>query len=239
MSEPSESPASKQIPWPRITAEGAVIVGSILLALAADAWWADRSERRTLVTALGNVTTEISVGRDEIAFAVDDNRSRIALYEKLLTLAPAELLALPADSLSLMGWSFWPPRTFDPGGSALETLLAGGGLNIIRDQELRSALIAWARFPDEIDEDYAIATQATLAFQDHMARHGVVVALLGEEREQLPPGATTVAEALASLRRDTEAMGAIAQLIVAYQDFTDQLADGLPLADRLIEVLSR
>lgn len=35
-----------QIPWLPIAAEGAVVVASILLALAIDTWWAERQERR-------------------------------------------------------------------------------------------------------------------------------------------------------------------------------------------------
>jgi len=34
---------TRQIPWLRVFVEGVVIVGSILLALAADAWWVERT----------------------------------------------------------------------------------------------------------------------------------------------------------------------------------------------------
>jgi len=34
----------RKIPWPRVLVEGAVIVGSILLAFGIEAWWDDRGE---------------------------------------------------------------------------------------------------------------------------------------------------------------------------------------------------
>ena len=37
---------TKQIPWPRVFVEGAVIVGSILLAFGIDSWWQDVQDQR-------------------------------------------------------------------------------------------------------------------------------------------------------------------------------------------------
>ena len=39
-----------KIPWPRVLAEGAVIVVSILLALGAEAWWSARQDRTAEAT---------------------------------------------------------------------------------------------------------------------------------------------------------------------------------------------
>jgi hypothetical protein len=38
--------SARNVPWFRIAAEGAVVVASILLAFAIDAWWDERLERR-------------------------------------------------------------------------------------------------------------------------------------------------------------------------------------------------
>ena len=43
---------SKQIPWLRVIVEGVVIVGSVLLALAADAWWDGREDQSFATEAL-------------------------------------------------------------------------------------------------------------------------------------------------------------------------------------------
>jgi len=116
--------------------EGAAIVGSILLAFGIDAWWTERSDRIRLAAAVENVVAEVSAGRSEIEAAVQRNRSRIAGLRRFLSLGPDEFVTLPHDSLLGIGTSFNPPGPFDPGGSALESLLVGGNLDILGDNEL-------------------------------------------------------------------------------------------------------
>ena len=50
---------SKDMTWMRVLAEGAVIVGSILLAFALDAWWDDRNRWNELEDQLGVVAREM------------------------------------------------------------------------------------------------------------------------------------------------------------------------------------
>ena len=115
----------------------------------------------------------------------------------------------------------------------------GGNLNAIGDEKLRTAIVAWARFPDEIDDDYRIAADVTLAFRQRLARHGLFPALLSDEQPQPIPGTPTVAVATASIRLDPEAVGMLAEVIIMYLDFTDQLAVGLDLADQFLSAVSR
>ena len=53
--------------WSRITAEGAVIVVSILLAFAIDAWWDGRREARNEQIALIDLRNELSENRSAIS----------------------------------------------------------------------------------------------------------------------------------------------------------------------------
>jgi hypothetical protein len=47
------------IPWKRLTAEGAAIVVSILLAFWIDAWWDDRAERTLVRESLEAIEVEL------------------------------------------------------------------------------------------------------------------------------------------------------------------------------------
>ena len=64
MTDLSESTGG--IPWSRYLVEGGVIVGSILLAFAIDAWWEDRSEqaleREFLVNTLDSIRGALNEG---------------------------------------------------------------------------------------------------------------------------------------------------------------------------------
>lgn len=57
---------SKDIPWLRVFLEGAVIVGSILLAFALDAWWDERSRRGELRSQLDAVVAEMESTREAL-----------------------------------------------------------------------------------------------------------------------------------------------------------------------------
>lgn len=229
---------ARQIPWLRIVAEGIAIVASILPAFGIQAWWEGRVERNTLAAALDNLTQEVTVGRSELTAAVADNRLRIDLYTRFLNLTPDELASLPADSLESIGWAFFPPRTFDPGGGALQTLLVGRNLNAIRSERLPTALLAWARFPDEVDDDYRIATDVTQTFRERAAAFAFYPALLSAEQAQPMPAVPSSATALSALRRDPTAAGLVGELIVAHDDYTSQLAEGLTLADELLAAVA-
>ena len=51
-----------RIPWGRLSAEGAVILTSILLALAVQAWWEGRQERRQEAQHLAALRQELGEG---------------------------------------------------------------------------------------------------------------------------------------------------------------------------------
>ena len=88
-------------PWQRVLIEGALIVGSILLAFGIQAGWDERNERRAVQTAVDDVILEVEVGRREISQAIETNLSRVALFEEFLALTVSQLEALPEDSLEI------------------------------------------------------------------------------------------------------------------------------------------
>jgi hypothetical protein len=76
--------ATRTIPWARVLVEGVVIVASILLALAADAWWdarQDRAEERRILAAL---SVEFAANRERFD-------TLVAVHEGVRTAAVAIL----------------------------------------------------------------------------------------------------------------------------------------------------
>ena len=214
--------------------EAVAIVGSILLAFAIDAWWDDRSDNIRLAGAIQNIADEVRDSREEIANAVGRNTLRMDGIRRFLSLQPDDLLILPDDSILSFGDVFYTPSPFDSSGSALQGLLAGGNLEIIADDELRSALIAWAQFPNEIERDYAEALQLSMSLFERMLRHGVYSAYRNETGDFEIPDAVPLRDALVSLRRDEAAVEALAQYLFYFEDFSRQLADGIEYADRVL-----
>ena len=68
MSDPSDSPApQRQSQWPRFLMEGVVIVASILLAFAIEAWWDLHGESLAAESRLEAVRTELGEARNRYA----------------------------------------------------------------------------------------------------------------------------------------------------------------------------
>jgi hypothetical protein len=230
---------TQNIPWKRISVEAAAIVASILLAFAIDAWWEERSDRIRLAGAIDNIVAEVRDAREEIENAVERNTFRIDRIRHFLSLQADELLTLPEDSLLSFRGVTDTPSPFDTSGYALQGLLASGSLEIIADEELRNALIAWAQFPNEIERDWAQSVQLAMALFDRMVKHSVYSALGNATGDLEIPDAVQLRDALLSLRRDREAVEALAQLLYYFEDFNDQLTDGIEYADRVLRVSQR
>ncbi len=95
--------ASRNIPWVRILAEGAVIVVSILLAFGVDAWWDGQRDHmdqvRLLQAVQGDLATYEGVLESDvvgITRLVDANR---ALVLSLSSVPDGELVTVPAATI--------------------------------------------------------------------------------------------------------------------------------------------
>ena len=226
---------ARRIPWSRVL-EGVVIVGSILLAFAIQAWWDDQNEQDAVETGLSVVVLEVEEELVELEDAIETNLSRVSLFEEFLSLTSAELRALSEDSLDIISASFLPPRTIDGGGSALSSLLAGGSLSLIPDPKVRYALVEWGRVSDEIDEDRTITASVALRLQELAAARGLFFANSSYLRGEAYPGALSMSAAMSALRDDEEFVGVLAQLAREYVFFVDELRHLLPRFDHILAV---
>lgn len=134
----------RNIPWPRVLAESAIIVASILLALWVDAWWGDRQRGVEEELILVSLHQELQ----HVQRSFDDNRIYVeALRESTLRLANAsinaevELTDDAVDKLILdVLWNVEPSFTNAP---VLESLVEGGDIDLISNGELRRYLGAF------------------------------------------------------------------------------------------------
>ena len=138
---------ARQIPWPRILAEGAVIIVSILLALAGDAWWDERRERAEEHEALVALAQDFDVAADRLGgvlATVDSIRVAAAV---MLEWTGPRADARNGDSLAVLLPIVSRLPTFQPPLGSLEALLGSGDLRLIRNDSLRAAL---ASFPSRL-----------------------------------------------------------------------------------------
>jgi len=129
----------REIPWPRILAEGVAIVVSILLAFSIEAWWQERHERiveqEYLVAVLSDIDAVIAEVDRSIAGNVrynESGRQRLAAMRDGAQLSDS----LAESTLSEMRSSYRVRANLD----SYTDLLSSGGVTILRDPTVRTAL---------------------------------------------------------------------------------------------------
>ena len=106
--------------------EGAVIVTSILLAFAIDAWWDRRQADGLEQELLATLETGFEENRRLAHEVMQEARRQHVLLSRFVDMTPAEAAAIPTDSVYHYLRALWRPNYVNRriGGS-----LAGGNLN--------------------------------------------------------------------------------------------------------------
>jgi hypothetical protein len=147
----TEAPA---ILWKRLAIESPVIVLSILLAFAIDAWWNERGDRvaeRLLLERLRADFTEISAS---LRLVEDEHREAAEACLFFMKLATGETVPATEAVDRRLAIVFLASRTFNPGTGAT-AFLSGNGTRLIRNRRLADRLIAWPGLVDELQEEEA------------------------------------------------------------------------------------
>jgi hypothetical protein len=132
-----------RIPWPRIAAESAAIVASILLAFAIDAWWDQKTDQRRTHAQLETLRAEFLEVQSQLSSLEDQLLGlREAISDLLQHIGPDTQLQSMDALLILMDLSF-RAATFELQSGSLQAFLASGDLSEVPDSELKGMLAAW------------------------------------------------------------------------------------------------
>ena len=150
-------PDANSIQWKRLSVEAVAIVASILLAFAIDAWWQEKieesRERELLIALLDDFSkskSSIEEGRQFHLSVQQTNRKLLeSIVSPVMSLSNLQIDQLLAD----LTWWDSQPRFFT---GALNSLVYGGELSVIKDDELRQMLADW---PSEIQRAEALRSQ--------------------------------------------------------------------------------
>jgi hypothetical protein len=146
--------ASRHIPWLRVFVEGFVIVGSILLAFAIDAWWTDRQARSREQQQLGVAWDELSVNQAELRSRRRRGASALQAQDKLIELIRPESSPISSDSLASLLRQAWGYGIAEVESGALDALLASGEFRMTARADLYRVLAKYrALLEDHRNED--------------------------------------------------------------------------------------
>ena len=142
-----------QIPWLRVFVEGVVIVGSILLALALDAWWDERQERAEEQEILRGLEADFVSNLEQLRRVIRTHQGFDARLVRLDAMTDLEVTTVAFDSLSQYLSSINVSLTFDARDGTLDGVIGSGKLALIRDVGLRDMLVEWKSGVEDAEEE--------------------------------------------------------------------------------------
>jgi len=142
---------NRQIPWLRVLVEGAVVVASILLAFAIDAWWAQRQERVLETHYLGRLASDLSTGAAQLNQQLERLGNALPAARNLADGLDGQAESLTDDELlelfSVAARTGFIEANLDHVGTYRE-LQTTGRLAVISDPELLQDLSEYYRGVD-------------------------------------------------------------------------------------------
>ena len=125
-----------------------VIVAGVLLALAADAAWAERGDRIREQELLADLLSEFRENEEILLSDVRANERAGEAGDAWID-AMFGTTSIPTDSLQALLMIMHDGARFDPLTGAIRSLVDGGELQVVRSDELRRALAGWSDRAEE------------------------------------------------------------------------------------------
>ena len=135
--------------WLRVlrwfAAEFFVVVTGVLVALALNAWWQERQDRRLETAYLNQLYEDLTATEADLAEAVDSMTSRALAAGRV---SQAYWLETPPPAAELARLMVEPvsTRRHRPVLGTAEALVSSGDLSLIRSEPLRSELVAYVEY---------------------------------------------------------------------------------------------
>jgi hypothetical protein len=208
------------LPWRRTLLEGVVIIASILIAFSLDAWWDRLGRAEHEREALRALAEELRGAAVELDSVIAFNQHRVEAGHYFLSLSPADVAGLESDNVTLALAGMGGGLTFDPSLGATNAIISGG-LDLVRDADVRAQIAAWPGMMTEIAIDQAAIAERWEKVSDTSVRAGFADALF-----LLSPEDTAGARALAREALATEEMRQrVAALARSIRGLLDELRD--------------
>ena len=146
---------TQSIAWRRLSIEATVIVTSILLAFAIDAWWEERGERNAEVVLLERLRADYIEIQSALILVEKEHREASEACIFFMNMAVGESLPATAEVDRMIALVFLTSRTFNPGSGAVASFQSNEGARLIRNQSLADRLLAWSGLVEELQEEEA------------------------------------------------------------------------------------
>ncbi len=140
--------------------EGTVVVASILIAFALDAWWTDRQIEQETAEDLAIVQFELAENIRLVQVTIDIMSEVVAANDALI----AKLMAQPDSTMveiedTTLFWGLFSNPTFDPSLGGTDAWIAAGRLGGLASPALRQRLASVRGKVEDVVEEQRIARE--------------------------------------------------------------------------------
>lgn len=143
------------IAWKRLAIEATVIVASILLAFAIDAWWEERGERNAEVVLLERLRADYIEIQSALNLVESEHREARDACISFMNMPDGASVPATSEGDRMVAVVFLASRTFNPGSGAVVSFHSGEGARLVRNQSLADKLLAWSGLVEELQEEEA------------------------------------------------------------------------------------
>ena len=155
------------IAWRKIGLEGAVIVVSILLAFAIDAWWEERNARDAELEQLARVAQELDANTQRLQRKLKVVERSIAGTEELISWMGPEPVDVDPEVYHAIWFKFFSIGMYSVLRGAAQEYLANGTAGNTRHAAIRDALSRWHTAADDLEEQYSLLRVAHARINDY------------------------------------------------------------------------
>jgi hypothetical protein len=133
--------------------EGLVIVMSILIAFSIDAWWDSYQEQRREYEILVGLHADFHASRPGLESRLELARRMASGTGELLHLTRDRQIPGPVSVPDPLVLAVLGGPTYEPAMSTLDSAIASGEIELLRDDKLRFELANWRRILSDTAED--------------------------------------------------------------------------------------
>lgn len=144
----------------KLALEGVVVVASILIAFALDAWWVDRQLQQDTAEDLAIVRFELAENIRLVEVTMKIMNQVVAANDELI----AELVAQPDSAMveikdTVIFWGLFSNPTYDPSLGGTDAWIAAGRLEGLGSPALRQRLASMRGKVNDVVEEQFIARE--------------------------------------------------------------------------------
>jgi hypothetical protein len=199
----------REIPWPRILAEGAAIVVSILLAFSIQAWWDEYQEERQLYEILEALEDAFSGNLSQIDDNIEVVSANYELLNRFIQIGPENIEKIPMGDRFGTLRAIWAPDTRNLNTGLLLKMLDAERLKSLRNAELQQSIAHWQSWLEQLNQRRALIDEGEVTiFRALALRQSLWPYLVAIEPSNQPVLST---ELLREIRDDQEVMALVVE----------------------------